>query len=67
MLRMVAVGKTNSEIAYATCISAQTVKHHVASILRKLSAVDRTHAVVVALRDGLITMDELDEVERQAA
>ncbi|MGN6030219.1 MAG: LuxR C-terminal-related transcriptional regulator [Thermomicrobiales bacterium] len=57
ILRKVSEGLTNAEIGYALGISAQTVKNHVTSILRKLAVNDRTQAVVTALRRGWLTID----------
>ena len=57
ILHFVAQGNTNKNIARALSISEQTVKNHVTSILRKLVANDRTHAVVLALRQGLIKLE----------
>jgi len=54
ILEYIARGNSNKDIAQALGISNQTVKNHVTSIMRKLSANDRTHAVVLALRNGLI-------------
>lgn len=58
ILKRVSEGMTNAEIGYALGISAQTVKNHVTSILRKLAVNDRTQAVVTALRRGWITIDD---------
>ncbi len=58
ILKKVSDGMTNAEIGYALGISAQTVKNHVTSILRKLAVNDRTQAVVTALRRGWLTIDE---------
>lgn len=66
ILRKVSEGMTNAEIGYALGISAQTVKNHVTSILRKLAVNDRTQAVVTALRRGWITIDETPESENGA-
>jgi len=52
VLSYVAEGNSNRQIAHALNISEQTIKNHIASILRKLHANDRTHAVVLALRYG---------------
>src|SRR5680860_774289 len=57
ILGKVSDGMTNAEIGYALGISAQTVKNHVTSILRKLAVNDRTQAVVTALRKGWLTID----------
>ena len=54
ILEYIAQGNSNLEIARALGICNQTVKNHVTSIMRKLAANDRTHAVVLALRHGLI-------------
>ena len=56
VLRWLAQGKSNKEIARALKISERTVKFHVASILEKLGAGNRTDAVRIAARDGLITL-----------
>ena len=56
ILEHIARGNANKEIATALGIRNQTVKNHVNSIMRKLAANDRTHAVVLALRHGLITL-----------
>ena len=58
ILRKVSDGMTNAEIGYALGISAQTVKNHVTSILRKLAVNDRTQAVVTALRRGWLSIDD---------
>lgn len=46
-------GKTNWEIATILDISERTVKFHVANIIRKLNANNRTHAIVLGLQQGL--------------
>lgn len=56
VLRMLAEGMGNKEIASALAISEHTVKFHVSSILDKLGAATRTEAVTVGLRQGLIVL-----------
>ncbi len=58
VLEYIARGNSNKEIARALKISDQTVKNHITSILRKLSANDRTQAVVNALRQGWIRLPD---------
>jgi len=53
-LRQVAAGSANKIIADHFSISEQTVKAHMRSILSKLGANDRTHAVTIALQRGII-------------
>ena len=54
VLRLLAEGKSNLEIADSIFISEGTVKAHVRAILRKLGARDRTQAIMVAMRRGLV-------------
>ena len=53
-LRYLAEGYTNKEIARAMVLAEDTVKKGVQALIAKLGAVDRTHAVVLALRNDLI-------------
>jgi two-component system, NarL family, response regulator LiaR len=53
VLRLIARGSNNREIADQLVISEKTVKTHVSSILGKLHLVDRTQAAIYALRHGL--------------
>jgi DNA-binding NarL/FixJ family response regulator len=54
VLRLVAEGRSNRDIADALCISEATVKGRMKSIMAKLGASDRTHAVMIAIRRGFI-------------
>lgn len=54
VLSLVATGKSNRELAAQLFISEETAKTHVRSILAKLGANDRTHAVTLALQRGII-------------
>lgn len=56
VLRLMATGKTNQEIAGVMFISEGTVKYHVNHILTKLEVRDRTQAVIIALRRGIATL-----------
>ena len=56
VLRRVSAGGANKIIAGELGISEETVKAHMRSILAKLSANDRTHAVMIALKRGIIEL-----------
>jgi two-component system NarL family response regulator len=56
VLRLVAQGKTNKEIAHSLVISEKTVKNHVRNIFQKLDVYDRTQAAMEALKKGIIDL-----------
>lgn len=56
ILRLVAIGKANKQVAAALGLSEETVKGHLKSIFSKLDVADRTHAVTVAARRGIIEL-----------
>jgi DNA-binding NarL/FixJ family response regulator len=56
IIRGVAKGKANKILAADLNISEHTVKNHLQNILAKLSASDRTHAVTIALKRGIIDL-----------
>jgi DNA-binding NarL/FixJ family response regulator len=56
VLNYAASGNSNRRIAERLSISEETVKAHMKNVLAKLAANDRTHAVTIALKRGIITM-----------
>ena len=56
VLSLVAVGKANKQVAAIMGLSEETVKGHLKSIFAKLDVADRTHAVTVAARRGIIDL-----------
>jgi DNA-binding CsgD family transcriptional regulator len=54
ILKLVAKGTSNKAISRVLGIRGQTTKNHISSILRKLNAENRTHAVVLALEQNLV-------------
>jgi DNA-binding NarL/FixJ family response regulator len=61
VLRLVAHGKANKQIARELSIDESTIKSHVHSILSKLDVKSRTQAALHAVRVGLVTAQELGE------
>ena len=56
VLRLVSIGKANKQVASELGLSEETVKGHLKSIFSKLDVADRTHAVTVAARRGIIEL-----------
>lgn len=56
VLRLIAAGNANKEIAAQLDLAEDTVKRHVTNILSKLGANDRTHAVTIGLKRGIIAL-----------
>jgi two-component system response regulator DegU len=56
VLRLMAEGKSNKSIGEFLFISEKTVKNHVSSILQKLEVDDRTQAVIIAIKNGWVTL-----------
>ncbi|HEX9038809.1 MAG TPA: response regulator transcription factor [Ktedonobacterales bacterium] len=62
VLRLLAHGRTNHEIANELVVSDETVKTHVGNILSKLQLAHRAQAIIYALKNGLVTLDEIGEL-----
>ena len=56
ILRLIAAGNGNKQIADQLSITEETVKGRIKSILSKLKANDRTHAVTIGLKRGIIEL-----------
>lgn len=61
VLRLVAQGRSNQEIASQLVISEATVRTHVSHVLGKLHLASRTQAALYALREGLASLDDVEE------
>ncbi len=61
VLRLIAQGRSNREIAEELVITEMTVRAHVSNILGKLHLASRTQAALFALREGLASMDDIPE------
>jgi len=59
VLRELAHGRTNKQIAARLVVGEETVKTHVGNILAKLQLAHRSQAIVYALKQGLVSLDEL--------
>lgn len=57
ILRLIGAGNSNKQIAERLAIAEATVKGHITSLLSKLGANDRAHAVTIGLRRGIIELD----------
>ena len=56
VLKLLAVGMYNKEVAETLEISERTVKNHISNIFKKLDVTDRTQAAVFAIRNGLVNI-----------
>lgn len=59
VLRQLARGRANKEIAATLAIGEETVKTHVSNLIAKLDAENRTEVIVQALRRGVLSLDEI--------
>ena len=57
VLKLLAVGMFNKEIAIKLNISERTVKNHVSNIFKKIDVTDRTQAAVFAIRNGIVNVN----------
>ncbi len=60
VLRLLAVGKTNKEIADLLVVGEETVKTHVGNVLAKLHLSHRSQAILYAIKKGVITSEDID-------
>lgn len=60
VIKALAHGKSNKEIAQTLGISEKTVRNHASNIYKKLHIFDRTQAVIYAIREGLVDVEDLD-------
>jgi DNA-binding NarL/FixJ family response regulator len=60
VIKALAHGKSNKEIAHVLGISEKTVRNHASNIYKKLHIFDRTQAVIYAIRRGLVDIEELE-------
>ncbi len=60
VLRQLALGRSNKEIADTLTIGDETVKTHVGNVLSKLDVENRAQAIVQALKRGLVSLEELE-------
>ncbi len=58
VLRLVALGNSNKRVALELKVTEDTIKAHMRGVLAKLGASDRTHAVTLALRRGIIDLND---------
>ena len=59
MLKLLATGMGNKEIASRLCLSLRTVKAHMSNIFTKMNVASRSEALVEALRSGLISLEDI--------
>lgn len=60
VLRQLALGRSNRQIAETLIVGEETIKTHVGNILAKLHLAHRTQAMIYALKQGLVSVDDLD-------
>ncbi|MFC2049924.1 response regulator [Chloroflexota bacterium] len=63
MLKFLATGMSNKEIAEKLCLSLRTVKAHMSNIFAKMNVASRSEALVEALRKGLLTLEDIKQAD----
>jgi NarL family two-component system response regulator LiaR len=63
VLRLIAQGRSNKEIAAQLAIAEETVHTHMSNILSKLHLASRTQAALYALREGLASLDDIPDIQ----
>ena len=63
VLQLLGLGQSNRQISRCLGLAEKTVKNYLSSLFPKLGVTDRTTAVLVALRQGLISMDPMERGE----
>lgn len=63
MLKLLATGMGNKEIAKNLCLSLRTIKAHMSNIFTKMNVASRSEALVEALRSGLISLEDIKKEE----
>lgn len=58
ILKLVALGHFNKEIADMLCITERTVKNHLSSVYQKIDCYDRTQAAIFCIRNGVVSVHE---------
>jgi DNA-binding NarL/FixJ family response regulator len=59
ILRLLAIGMSNKQIAEKSCLSLRTVKAHMSNIFTKMNVASRSEALVEALKLGLLTLEDI--------
>lgn len=65
IVRLVAQGLSNRQIADQLVIGEATVRTHVGNVLNKLQLANRVQATLYALREGLTSLDEIDDLNKE--
>jgi NarL family two-component system response regulator LiaR len=63
ILKFLATGISNKEIAEKLCLSLRTVKAHMSNIFTKMNVASRSEALVEALRKGLLTLEDIKQAD----